>query len=281
MPLGLQQTYRLNMEPALAGLTVEEIRSAVAINRFQGTAQVDTIVITAVADGNTATISKLGQPPLSLLLNSVTGASVTAARNALVVALKASYSWSSRYAIAASSTDSITLTDRYPNVVTPVATFTGSGTTTGTSSVTTAASPAVATPYGLVVASPATPSAYVDGIPVVAVPSASTDVPQGIVRASHTAPTIGFNETANSNPIQRTFTILKQGIIWAVSEAVITAEDTTLFFRHTADGALTTLGAIAPATGTGLAAFTGATAKGDSVLLDDGTYVTPVYIDLA
>lgn len=282
MPLGLQRgTQRIYMEPAIAGQTIEEVRVVNAFNANQGTAQVDTITLTTVANNDAFTIAKPGFPTISLTLNATTGASVGAARNALLAALLADYQWYTRFDIVASSTAAILLIDRQVNVVTSVAVFTATtGTPAATVAISTAASAAVATPYGLVVARKSAHN-YIDGVLTVAVPSDAGDVLQGVVIASHVPPTVGFDHTANSNPVNRAFDVLKQGIIWAVTETAIAPEDTTLFYRHTANGALNRLGAIAPASGTGLAALTGAVSKGASQTLDNGTMITPIYVDFA
>lgn len=283
MPLGLQRTpSRIYMEPAIAGLCIEKIRAVTAFNANQGTAQVDTLTITAAADGDEITISRVGFPSIAVLLDATTGASVTAARDAVLDALVANYLWYGRFDITANDTDEILFTDRQVNVTTPVTVFTATaGDPAATVTISTAASAAVATPYGLVVARK-TSYEYIDGNTLtVAVPSASGDVVQGVVIASHAPPTKGFDNAATSDPINRAFDVLKQGEIWVVSEAAISAGDAALFYRHTANGALTTLGAVAPATGTGLAALSGAVATGASQTLDDGTIITPVYINFA
>lgn len=280
MPIGLQLNYRSNMEQALPGLATEEIRLQTYFNAAQGSGQIETLTVTAAANGDTITVSKLGLPNVVVTLDATSGASVGAARNAVLAALQADYQWMTRYAIASSSTAAITLTDRYPGVVTPVATVGVTGTTTATLTITTAATSPVATPYGLVVASK-TSYTTIDGIPTCAVPSASGDIVQGVVRATHKDATRNFDQTANSDPINRAFTVLKQGVIWTVSEAAIAANDTQIYYRHTANGALTTLGAIAPASGTGLAELVGAVARGASELIEDGRYITPIYLNVA
>ncbi|MGD1852701.1 MAG: hypothetical protein ACFB2W_00480 [Leptolyngbyaceae cyanobacterium] len=76
-----------------------------------------------------------------------------------------------------------------------------------------------------------------------------------------------------------TGTATRQGETVMRCEAAFTGSEDFVYFRHTADGALTKRGYLAPASGTGLDQLASASVSGPSVVLSDGVMIVPVVIN--
>jgi hypothetical protein len=114
-------------------------------------------------------------------------------------------------------------------------------------------------------------------------PTAATgDTVIGATIASHSIPQQSSNYiiTNNFRPFDP-MPILNQGTIVLEAEVAIGAYD-TLFYRHTANGALNKIGAVAPAAGTGLLALPAPfTVFGPSQTMPDGLIGVPVTLNYA
>jgi hypothetical protein len=123
----------------------------------------------------------------------------------------------------------------------------------------------------------------VDGqLPTLKLPTASGDIILGAGGVySHND---AWVRDANSNLTRgiapgSACSIVKRGNIFLACEGSIAA-GSSLFFRHTANGALNALGSVAGASGTGLAALPSAVAAADSFSIASGETIVAVDLNL-
>lgn len=119
-----------------------------------------------------------------------------------------------------------------------------------------------------------------------ALPSTTGQKVLGLCTRIHSQPRYGYAEAQALGLPQDGIragaagTALSQGSIYAPCEAAFAGTEGTVYFRHTANGALTNVSYVAPATGTGLDAMTNVSVDGPSVVLEDGSMVVPLTINL-
>ncbi|NEZ62011.1 hypothetical protein D0962_04345 [Leptolyngbyaceae cyanobacterium CCMR0082] len=184
------------------------------------------------------------------------------------------------FTVAATSTNQVTLT-AVPYSVNKAVAVSGGGTGFAVNT-NTAANSSSHIPFGVVVVDSGSDA---DG-KLGALPSATGQKVLGISRRGHGSARYSYAESqALGLPQDGIFpgtdgTAMKQGSIAVRTEAAFTGTESAVFFRHTADGALTNLGYVAPATGTGLDALTAVSVDGPSVVLEDGSMVVPVTVNM-
>lgn len=123
---------------------------------------------------------------------------------------------------------------------------------------------------------------------IAALPSATGQSIYGFTRHGHYGGRLRDTEAALQGvptdaiaPGEQGSAVVDADGYYARAEAAFAGTETTVYFRHTADGALTDLGVLAPAAGTGLDAITqNVSILGPSVTVEDGIMVVPVRINL-
>jgi hypothetical protein len=237
-----------NAEVSFPGQVLDLVQAADYNNAAVDTKQVVTVTIGTATTGN-YTVTALGQ----------TATFVRAAENAAAIAagLAAALSGgaiSGRFTISSTAT-TVVLTNKISGDVTPVSGTGGTG--YGVASV----APTIAANigFGLVIAKG---GSVVEGLQTCKLPDASGNALAGVSMADKSVLAIGgFGQNSTVHQSGAIVGVLEDGKVCLVAEAAISITD-TLYFRHTADGAFTRLGAVAGASGTGLAtlASVGATA---------------------
>lgn len=271
--LGNQTRYPLNADVAFPGLVKQRIRMNTGINAAGESQQSVPIDIGTAADSTAYTIT-VGDRPVSFTSDG--SATATEIRDGLIAKLRTDSIISSKFTVAATDADTLTLTHRLFGV-NEVVTVGGGGTGYALGTVVNSATSA-ALPYGLVVAAK-TSYPLVDGLPTVSVPSASGDIILGIAASTLSNPQEVAGQTDGYSRKRDLVNILQQGVIWTTSEAAIAVGD-TLYFRHTASGAFTKTGVVSGSSGTGKSVLPASRPDGPSVLLSDGTILVPIAINL-
>jgi hypothetical protein len=270
--LGHQTVGVAAADEAYPGL-VRDLRASDSYANAQATTrQTYVIALGTAANGAVYTITAGGYPVAYTADGSATLAEIKAG---LIAAWRNNADAGQYFSIADTGAAELTLTHRDYGINTPV-TISG-GDAAGTN---TAATTSATLPFGRVV-TVGSDAVGTDGLGSVRLPSASGQIVAGVTIASHAIPREGTppNETSGYRA-QDTVSVAKQADIWATAEAAFSAADGQVFFRHTADGALTILGAISPATGTGLQELLGARVQRPSVLLPDGTHAVLLTINI-
>lgn len=184
------------------------------------------------------------------------------------------------FTVAATSTNQVTLTS-VPYGINKSVTVSGGGTGFAVTT-NTAANLSSHIPFGAVVIDS---GADADG-KLGALPSATGQKVLGLSRRGHGRGRYSYSEAQSLGlPQDGIFpggdgSAMRQGSVAARTEAAFAGTESTVYFRHTADGALTNLGYVAPASGTGLDAMTAVAVDGPSVTLEDGSLVVPLTINL-
>ena len=185
------------------------------------------------------------------------------------------------FSVAATGAAQITLTRTVLGVSTPV-TVAGGGAGFAVNA-NTAANASSHIPYGRVVVAAGSDTDGRYG----ALPTATGQAILGFNRRVHSQPRISYAEaTANNIPVdgvrpRDTGAAQKQGAQWVQAEAAFVGTEANVFFRHTANGALTATGVVAPAAGTGLdQAPVSVTVDGPSQVIEGGLIVVPLLFNL-
>jgi hypothetical protein len=220
------------------------------------TAQVAQIDIGTIAQATLYTIVVDG---VSVgVTTAASGETATTARDKLVTALRVNAQIYSNYLIAAVSTASLSITSRLAGIASPITVSGGSTGYTVNSGAAVAAASALKIPFGVLVARKTG-----DPFRTCRLPTAAGDIPLGFAIANHSR---GI-ENGDGYISGEAVGVLRDGNILALVEEPVT-EDSTPFFRRAANGALTQLGALAGATGTGLTALPGVAFKGNSFSIE-------------
>lgn len=218
-------------------------------NSATDVAQVSTVAIGTVQASQDYTITLTPPDGTAAIAVTVNAASLTAAqlRNAVVTAIQGSRLFS--YMIPApSSTSDYTLTGRVLGLAYPLTISNTHASYTLTA--TTAAGTSAAVPFGRLVARKAAWAAD-----VVALPTASDDILLGASVIDATSVRAGYGAAAVvSYGRNQMVSFTDDGDIYLEAETAVAA-NSTLLFRHTADGALNRLGVLAVGAGTGRAAL--------------------------
>ncbi len=185
------------------------------------------------------------------------------------------------FTVAATGSDQVTLT-AVPYSVNKTVTVSGGGAGFAVTT-NTAANSSSHIPFGVVVVD----SGADDDGKLGALPSATGQRVLGVSRRGNGRSRYSYEEAQALGVSQDGVfpgtdgSAMKQGSIVARAEAAFAGTEATVYFRHTANGALTALGYVAPATGTGLDALSTAVAvDGPSVTLQDGSLVVPLTVNL-
>jgi hypothetical protein len=265
----LQTTIGRNPDQGYAGQIREAITVASYIYPYASSAQVATVTIGAVVASTNYTVSVNNT---AITVNSAALTNVLLA-DALALALRRNAIAGGRYVVT-SAAGVITMAHRQSGVNEVVTVFGGAATATSVASV-----PATYLPLGLVCAQGL---ALVDNeLPTLKLPTAATDIIAGIggvfahndtwVRDASGAAVRGINPGSTAS-------VVKKGNIFVFAESPIAA-GSQLFFRHTINGALNQLGAVAGAAGTGLAPLLSAVASASSFVISNGTNVCAIDIN--
>lgn len=252
------------------GMIREAISTTSYIYPFNSGSQVVTVTIGAI----------VASTNYSVTVNNVTVSTNSAAltnvqtADALALALRRSSYVGGRYTVT-SAAGVITMTHRQGGVNETVTVSGGASTVSAVAAIF-----ANYLPLGLVLAQA---SGIVDNeLPTLRLPNSAADVLVGIggvyshndgwVRDSSGAVVRGVNPGG-------AVTVVRKGNIFVACEGSITA-GASLFWRHTVNGALNQVGAIAGAAGTGLAALPSAVATANSFTIGNGQNVVAIDINL-
>ena len=226
-------------EVSFPGQVLDLVQSADYNNAAVDTKQVVTVTIGTATAGD-YTVTALGQTA------TFTRAAETAAQIATgLAAALGGGAISGRFTISSTAT-TVVLTNKISGDTTPV-TGTG-GTGYGVASV----APTIAANigFGLIVSKGAS---VVESLQTCKLPDAAGNALAGVSMSDKSVPAIGgFGNNTTVYQSGAVVGVLEDGKVCLVAESAIAMAD-TLYFRHTANGALTTLGAVAGASGTGLA----------------------------
>lgn len=265
-----QSTVTSYPEAGFPGLIVEALSVGAYIYPLSAAAQSVTVTIGTISASTNYTVT------VNTTAVTVNSASLTNAQtaSALADAIKANPYMYARYSVSVAS-DVITLTHRQPSANETVTATGGSVAFANTASTTKAN-----LKLGRVLA---LDSAVLDGeLPSAKLPTGS-DLLLGI--GGIYGHSDGWARDSSGN-VERAISpgaainVVKKGLVYCYAEAAVTAGDSALFYRDTANGSLNQLGAIAPASGTGLTALPAAKAAGNSFTISTGEIVVPVEINL-
>ena len=276
MPLPYGQdtgfSYLQNADQAVAGLIIQNVKTDTFVNAATDAYQSVSIAIGTAATSTAYTITALGTT-----ITYTSGGTDTAALIAIGLynALSGSVI-AGRFTVTYTATTVVLTNTIYGNDT--VVTVAGGGTgyaATNTASVNTAT-----IGHGLVIATKS-PYPVIDGVPSAALPAASTDRVLGVSAASH-AEVLGGNipTAASGTRSGDMINVLSIGAIYAVAEIACLATDATVYYRHTANGANTTIGVLSNASGTGLSSIAGIGFAGNSFVTRNGVILVPVNVNL-
>lgn len=252
------------------GLISEAISVSSAIYKLAASTQSVVITIGVIAATTNYTVTIAGT---AITVNS---AALTATQlgDALVTAIRRSPFASGRFSVVAAA-GVLTLTHRNAGANDTVAVAGGAATISNTPAATN-----INLPLGRIVAQL---DSIVDGqLPTLKLPTASGDIILGAGGVySHSGVWV---RNANGDLVRgiapgSACSIVRRGNIFLACEGAIAA-GSSLFFRHTANGALTALGSVAGASGTGLAALPSAVASAASFSIASGETIVAVDINL-
>jgi hypothetical protein len=270
--LGNQTSYTQNADLALPGLVRQRTKLDTVINGASDTRQEVAIDVGTAANTTAYTVT-VGN--ITQTYTSDGTATATEIRDGLIAALKASTIINSKFTVEVVDADTLKLVHRLWGVNELVSVGGGGA---GYAATNTAAVSSAMIPYGLVAAAK-TGYGMADGVPVAGLPSAAGDTILGIFASTKTVPLAMPTQTEAAYRRGDRMGVLSQGVIWAVAEVAITFTD-SLFFRHTASGGLTQLGALSNASGTGKSALARVRPDGPSFIRSDGSILVPVAVNL-
>lgn len=240
-----------------------------------GTRQVVTAAVGTVVNNTNYSVTALGATV------TVASASLanTAVRDALVLAMQQNPVFGSKFTIAAGSGNSFTLTN---NEIGGVIGVTVAGGNLAISSNSLPTTPVPSLPLGRILVQSGIDTTLNNAV-IGALPSATGQNVLGlgpVLEDNSEYLRDPYGDPISGLPILSFGTAVRRGEVVALSETAFTGNETRIFYRHTANGALGNLGAIAAATGTGLDELTTAKPVGPSQALGDGTFAVPIAINL-
>ena len=276
---GWQTGYRTQMDVALPGLCKLVNQCNTYLNTGTIVAQVVAIDIGTVADGTQYDIGVDGQ---TVSFTSGVGATFTEVRDGLVAALEANTTIGANWFVVSGGADpGILITGRNPAgsavMVTVAGGAAGYQVNAGAS-----VNPSLpgAIPFGRMLTQRTTYSSSQAHLP-----DTAGELQVGVsVRSHDVQPVYGSAGLSSAYGSGEAMNVLSGGVIWVECESAIALGD-TVYYRHTADGALEENGIFAGAAGTGLEQLVAARWEGPSVAVQNfsggkSVLIAPLWINL-
>lgn len=249
----LQATPYAQYAPAGIPGTPYQIQVAEPYSNIGGlTAQIAQVDIGTIA-ASTAYSITVGSDTISVT-SAASGETATTMRDKLVAALKANGYIYSNYLIGSVSTASLSVTARLAGIPFTISVAGGGAGYQVNTGAGVAAATSAAIPFGCLVARKSG-----DPLRGCRLPTAAGDIPLGFAILNQSR---ALESGAAYQPGEEVG-VLREGNILALVEEAVT-EDSPVFFRRAANGALNQLGILATTSGTGLTALPNVAFKGNS-----------------